>query len=80
MAEEIKQETAAAVPQPAAPAEEKKKPAKVEIPMNCGSCKKPIHKKLRYYRNMKFFCNKKCWAKLNAEQKKVKEQPAAAAA
>lgn len=28
---------------------------------NCLSCSKPIKKLKRYYRDGKFYCNKKCW-------------------
>ena len=62
--------------QPEAQAAEPKdtKPKKVEIPKNCGSCKKPIHK-IRYYRNMQFFCNTKCWKTFKkAEEKRKKEE------
>lgn len=30
---------------------------------NCLACGKPIKKLKRYYRNGKFYCNKKCWRK-----------------
>lgn len=30
---------------------------------NCPACSKPIKKLKRYYRNGKFYCNKKCWIK-----------------
>jgi len=30
---------------------------------NCPACNKPIRKLKRYYRNGKFYCNKKCWIK-----------------
>jgi len=74
MSEENKQETQGAAPeQAAAPAEKGKSAAKVEIPKNCGACKKPI-RKIRYYRNMQFFCNRKCWETFKTEaQKKQKE-------
>ncbi|MFH1460700.1 MAG: hypothetical protein ABIG64_10100 [Candidatus Omnitrophota bacterium] len=47
---------------------------KVEIPKNCGACKKPIQK-IRYYKNMQFFCNKQCWKKFKKteDEKKQKE-------
>ena len=28
---------------------------------NCVSCNKPLRKVKRYYRNGKYYCNKKCW-------------------
>ncbi|MBU1044102.1 MAG: hypothetical protein KJ915_06855 [Candidatus Omnitrophica bacterium] len=51
-----------------------KLPPKVEISKSCGSCKKPVAK-MRYYRNMQFFCNTKCWKdfKKKEEQRKLKE-------
>jgi hypothetical protein len=33
----------------------------VEKQTNCLACNKPIKKLKRYYRDGKFFCNKKCW-------------------
>ncbi|MBN1913491.1 MAG: hypothetical protein JW788_03730 [Candidatus Omnitrophica bacterium] len=39
----------------AKPAEEKQ--------TNCLGCGKPIKKLKRYYRNGKYFCNKRCWKK-----------------
>lgn len=41
-------------------AETAAKPA-VEIQTNCLSCNKPIRKLKRYYRDGKYYCNKKCW-------------------
>ncbi len=42
---------------------EKEAPAKpkTEKQTNCPSCNKLIKKLKRYYRNGKFYCNKKCW-------------------
>lgn len=37
--------------------------ATVEKQTNCLACGKPIKKLKRYYRNGKFYCNKKCWLK-----------------
>ena len=31
--------------------------------LNCPECKKAIKKNKRYYRNGKYYCNKKCWRK-----------------
>ena len=83
--EEVKQEAAAEAPKEEAAAEAPKEEVKektfkkVEIPMNCGECKKPIAK-IRYYRNMQFFCNQKCWNKFKAKQagKKAEAQTEAA--
>lgn len=38
-------------------------PVPVEKQTNCPACSKPIRKLKRYYRNGKFYCNKKCWIK-----------------
>jgi formylmethanofuran dehydrogenase subunit E len=35
---------------------------------NCSACGKPIRKIKRYYRNGKFYCNKKCWRKSVASE------------
>ena len=34
---------------------------KEEKQTNCLGCNKPIKKLKRYYRDGKFYCNKKCW-------------------
>lgn len=34
-----------------------------ELQVNCLGCGKPIKKLKRYYRDGKFYCNKKCWRK-----------------
>lgn len=36
---------------------------------NCVACNKPIKKLKRYYRNGKFYCNKKCWRKSELKSK-----------
>jgi len=41
-------------------AQEEAKP-KAEKQTNCLACNKPIKKLKLYYRNGKFYCNKKCW-------------------
>lgn len=33
----------------------------VEKQTNCLGCGKPLKKLKRYYRDGKFYCNKKCW-------------------
>lgn len=38
---------------------------------NCLACGKPIKKIKRYYRDGKFYCNKKCWKDY---VKKIKEE------
>lgn len=50
------QKTATEAPKPSeAPRPE------VEKQTNCLACNKPIRKLKRYYRDGKFYCNKKCW-------------------
>jgi hypothetical protein len=39
---------------------------------NCPACNKPIKKLKRYYRNGKFYCNKRCWAKATKKPKEEK--------
>lgn len=51
-------------------AEAAKQEAQAEKQTNCPACNKPIKKIKKYYRNGKFYCNKKCWLK----SKKPKEQ------
>lgn len=36
----------------------------VEKQTNCAGCSKPLKKLKQYYRNGKFYCNKKCWVKV----------------
>ena len=58
---ETKTETKAEVKPEARP---ETKPAKQpEKQTNCPACGKPIKKIKRYYRNGKYYCNKKCWKK-----------------
>lgn len=40
---------------------------------NCLACNKPIKKLKRYYRNGKFYCNKKCWRKATLKPKEEKK-------
>lgn len=44
-------------------AEAVKPDAPAEKQTNCPACNKPIKKIKKYYRNGKFYCNKKCWLK-----------------
>jgi hypothetical protein len=39
------------------------KGAPAEKQTNCITCNKPIKKLKRYYRDGKFYCNKRCWIK-----------------
>ncbi|RKY36107.1 MAG: hypothetical protein DRP78_04430 [Candidatus Omnitrophota bacterium] len=59
----------------ASAAKVKQCPPKVEIPKNCAACKKAIGK-IRYYRNMKFFCNKKCWKNFKKKEEEKKQAAA----
>jgi len=60
MAEEAKPQQATATQEPK-PQEEKQ--------TNCLACNKPLKKISRYYRNGKFYCNKKCWIKATKKNK-----------
>lgn len=72
MSEEVKKEEAAA-PAPAAAAapaaapEQKKaapeapKSGKNNRPKVCSQCNKNLKRKTWYFRNGKYFCNKRCW-------------------
>jgi len=68
-AETTKSETTVAQSKPQAktakPQEEKQ--------TNCLACNKPIQKLKRYYRNGKFYCNKKCWHKAVKSKKEEKK-------
>ena len=35
--------------------------ASVEAVKNCAACNKPMKKAKRFYRNGKYYCNKRCW-------------------
>lgn len=59
-------------------AEQEKTPAPVpspdkEVQANCLACNKPIKKLKRYYRNGKFYCNKKCWRNYIKKSKEEKK-------
>lgn len=47
----------------------KTEPASAEKQTNCPSCGKAIGKLKRYYRNGKFYCNKKCFRKFSQSKK-----------
>ena len=40
---------------------------------NCLACNKPIRKLKRYYRDSKFYCNKKCWSNFKQKTKEEKK-------
>jgi len=65
MAEETKTPQAAGAEQPKAAAEKQ---------TNCLACNKPIKKISRYYRNGKFYCNKKCWKKTLEKSKETENE------
>ncbi len=46
---------------------------KLEKQTNCLNCNKPIKKLKRYYRDGKFYCNKKCWRLYLKKQKEEKK-------
>ena len=46
---------------------------KLEKQTNCLNCNKPIRKLKRYYRDGKFYCNKKCWRLYLKKQKEEKK-------
>ena len=62
---------------PAAEAKPAAKPvaqpaAEVEKQTNCLGCNKPLIKGKVYYRNGKYYCNKKCWKKAIAPKEEEK--------
>ena len=57
---------------PAQEAKPKEEKQKEEKQTNCLACNKPIKKLKRYYRNGKFYCNKKCWRKSTLKSKEEK--------
>ncbi|MFA5060471.1 MAG: hypothetical protein WC676_07590 [Candidatus Omnitrophota bacterium] len=51
---------------------EEKKEAKQEVKVveavkNCTGCNKPMKKVKRYYRNGKYYCNKRCFKNANTK-------------
>jgi len=60
---------AAAVPEAAKP-----QSAQQEKQANCLACNKPIKKLKRYYRDGKFYCNKKCWRTYLEKSKEEKKE------
>ncbi len=62
MSEEKKEETVAAAPEKAkAPAAAPVGRGKGSRPKQCTQCSKNLKKKTWYYRDNKYFCNKRCW-------------------
>jgi len=68
MAEAVSTQAKSAAAQPA-PA-----PAPVEKQTNCLGCNKPLKRIKRYYRDGKFYCDKKCWRKAKADKAKEGEK------
>ena len=48
--------------------------AVVEEVKNCPSCKKPLKRSRRYYRNGKYYCNNNCFHKATATAKEEKAE------
>lgn len=44
-----------------------KEAAKTEVAKNCAGCNKPMKKVWKYYRNGRYYCNKKCFQKTQAK-------------
>lgn len=42
---------------------QEKKPQEKPEASNCATCGKVLKHRMWYYRNMKFYCNKRCWKK-----------------
>ena len=68
-----------------APKEENKgdarmpKSTKKPNPGECAGCGKPIAKRLWYYRDLSFYCTKKCYKrKIESDRKKAEEEAAGA--
>ena len=62
-----------AQPEKQIPKEPKAEKAEKEVQANCLGCNKPIKKLKRYYRDGKFYCNKKCWRKAVKPKKEEKK-------
>ena len=60
-------------------AEETKTPVVEEV-KNCPSCKKPMKKARRFYRNGAYYCNSNCFKKADALAQTAKAEAAAAKA
>ncbi len=46
----------------------------VEEVKNCPTCKKPLKKARRYYRNGTYYCNSNCFKKAQASAKAAKAE------
>ncbi len=52
----------------------------VEEVKNCPSCKKPLKRARRFYRNGAYYCNSNCFKKVQSEAKAAAAEAAAAQA
>jgi len=59
---------------------EEAKAVVVEEVKNCPSCKKPLKRARRFYRNGAYYCNSNCFKKVQAEAKTAAAEARAAAA
>lgn len=59
---------------------EEAKAVVVEEVKNCPSCKKPLKRARRFYRNGAYYCNSNCFKKVQAEVKIAAAEAKAAAA
>ena len=57
-----------------APTTEKKQEAGAPV-KNCTACNKPLKRAKRFYRNGKYYCNKKCAKSATAAAVESKEAP-----
>ena len=59
---------------------EEAKAVVVEEVKNCPSCKKPLKRARRFYRNGAYYCNSNCFKKVQSEAKAAAVEAKAAAA
>jgi len=58
---------------------EEAKAVVVEEVKNCPSCKKPLKRARRFYRNGAYYCNSNCFKKVQSEAKAAAAEAKAAA-
>ncbi len=56
---------------------EEAKAVVVEEVKNCPSCKKPLKRARRFYRNGAYYCNSNCFKKVQSEAKVVAAEASA---
>ena len=61
MPDEVKKEAPAAENKPEAKTEQKSAVVEKVTAKNCAKCNKSIKRKMGYYRNGKYYCNKRCF-------------------